>query len=100
MASLQTWKWCALLIALPLYACAPLQAPPQPQRACSDCTADARYAVARPHSGNDYPVGYKLQAANAEGRSRPVDRHILSHSNENTNSVRARLAAQFSGVLQ
>ncbi len=78
MASLQIWKRCALLVALPLYACAPLS--PQPLRACSDCAANARYAVARPHNGNDYPVSYKLQTANAEGRSRPVDRHILSHS--------------------
>lgn len=75
MAFLQNWKWCAMLIALPLYACAPL--PPQ---ACSGCLTDSRYAVARPHSDNDYPVSYRFQAADAEGRSRPVDRHTLSHS--------------------
>lgn len=71
------WKCGSLLLVLPLYACAPL-----PQRhACIDCDTVAqtpRYAVARPHVSNDYPVSYRVQSFD-EGHSKAVDQHVLAH---------------------
>lgn len=69
------WKWCSLLLVLPFYACAPL--PPQ---ACVDCATAVqvpRYAVARPHACNDYPVSYRVQVLD-DGRTKAVDQHTLT----------------------
>ncbi len=70
-----------MLAALPLYACAPLQAPQSPPQACANRTTlqtqERCYAVARPHVENDYPVSYR--ADSEEGRATSIDRHTLAY---------------------
>lgn len=67
------WKCGSLLLVLPLYACARL-----PRQADLPVTLvhEPRYAVARPHANNDYPVSYRVQFV-ADGHSKAVDQHIL-----------------------
>lgn len=88
MVSLPHWKRCAWFALLPLYACAPLEPTPQQQssqqqpsqqQVCAHQAGmqgqDHCYAVARPHSANDYPISYRAQML--QGHSTTIDRHAL-----------------------
>lgn len=76
------WKCSSLLLVLPLYACAPLQ--PQADLPVT-LVHEPRYAVARPHANNDYPVSYRVQVVD-QGHSKAVDQHVLAHQYQSLSS--------------
>jgi hypothetical protein len=82
MAVWQNWKWCAVLVAVPLCACAPSSALQAPEaRACAACQdiEPNSYAVSKPMAGNDYPVSYRVQNPETSGYAKPVDYQTLTH---------------------